>query len=254
MARLENDRSRARRLPQIRPLAGGLAVTRTKFWGPLSALLLLLVSFRAQEPAPPVEDTHRAPDGAIARQTEDSGGETTLVFPDYVDGAGWSVQLALSNVDPDAAAEVRIRVYDQDRRSVADLFESESEVEIPSLGSRVWRSAGEGGIRRGWIEVRAASSAVSGLLTYRDTRSGIEVGVNPVELGQRFALYVEESPAVGSGVAILKRRAASGVELRLRDEEGYDPLEGEFIRWGISAKERGRFRNGSGWTTSTRPS
>ena len=195
-------------------------------------MLLLLVSFRAQEPAPPVENTHRAPDGAIAQQTEDSGGETTLVFPDYVDGAGWSVQLALSNVDLDAAAEVRIRVYDQDRRSVADLFESELEVEIPSLGSRVWRSAGEGGIRRGWIEVRAASSAVSGLLTYRDTRSGIEVGVNPVELGQRFALYVEESPDVGSGVAILKRRAASGVELRLRDEEGYDPLEGEFIRWG----------------------
>ena len=203
-----------------------------KLWGPLSALLLLLVSFRTQEPAPPVEDTNRAPDGAIAQQTEDSGGETTLVFPDYVDGAGWSVQLALSNVDPDAAAEVRIRVYDQGRRSVADLFESELEVEIPALGSRIWRSAGEGGIRRGWIEVRAGSSAVSGLLTYRDTRSGIEVGVNPVELGQRFALFVEETPAVGSGVAILKRRAASGVELRLRDEEGYDPLEGEFIRWG----------------------
>ena len=195
-------------------------------------MLLLLVSSRAQEPAPPIEAVHRSPDGAISQQTGDSGEETTLVFPDYVDGAGWSVQLALSNVDPDAAAEVRIRVYDQGRRSVADLFESELEVEIPALGSRIWRSAGEGGIRRGWIEVRAGSSAVSGLLTYRDARSGIEVGVNPVELGQRFALYVEESPAVGSGVAILKRRAASGVELRLRDEEGYDPLEGEFIRWG----------------------
>ena len=232
MAHVGNERPRARQLPQNRPSAGELPRFRMKLWGPLSALLLLLVSFRTQEPAPPVEDTHRAPDGAIAQQTEESGGETTLVFPYYVDGAGWSVQLALSNVDPDAAAEVRIRVYDQDRKSVADLFEAELEVEIPALGSRIWRSAGEGGIRRGWIEVRAASSAVSGLLTYRDARSGIEVGVNPVELGQRFALYVEESPDVGSGVAILKRRAASGVELRLRDEEGYDPLEGEFIRWG----------------------
>ncbi len=203
-----------------------------KFWGPLSALLLVLISSRAQEPVQPVEDANRSPDGAISQQTEDSGGETTLVFPDYVDGGGWSVQLALSNVDPDAAAEVRIRVYGQDGKSVADLFESESEVEIPSLGSRIWRSAGEGAIRRGWIEVRTGSAAVSGLLTYRDTRSGIEVGVNPVEPGQRFALYVEESPAVGSGVAILKRRAASGVELRVRDEEGYDPLEGEFVRWG----------------------
>ena len=141
------------------------------------------------------------------------------------------MQLALSNVDPDAAAEVRIRVYGQEGRPVADLFESESEVEIASLGSRVWRSTGEGEIRRGWIEVRTGSAAVNGLLTYRDTRSGIEVGVNPVELGKRFALYVEESPTVGAGVAIFKREAASGVELRLRDEEGNDPLEGGSVRW-----------------------
>ena len=203
-----------------------------KFWGPLSALLLVLVSPRAQEPAPPIEDTNRSPDGAISQQSEDSGGEATLVFPDYVDGSGWSVQLALSNVDPDAAAQVQIEVYGQTGRAVADLFVAESAAEIPPLGSRVWRSAGEGEIRRGWIEVRTGSEAVSGLLTYRDARSGIEVGVNPVELGQQFALSVEESPAVGSGVAIFKPEGASGVQLRLRDEEGYDPLEGEFVRWG----------------------
>ena len=154
------------------------------------------------------------------------------MFPDYVDGGGWSVQLALSNVDPDVMAETRIGVYDQMGHAVTDLFESESAAEIPPLGSRVWRSAGEGEIRRGWIEVRTDSAAVSGLLTYWDARSGIEVGVNPVELGQQFTLYVEESPTVGSGVAIFKRRAASGVELRLRDEQGYDPLEGGFVRWG----------------------
>ncbi len=232
MARVGKQRSSTRLHLQVRPSAGGLPRFRMKFWGPLSALLLVLVSSRAQEPARPVEDANRSPDGAISQQTGNSGEENTLVFPDYVDGSGWSVQLALSNVDPDATVEVQIEVYDQGGRAIFDLFESESEVEIPSLGSRVWRSAGEGAIRRGWIEVRTNSAAVSGLLTYRDAGSGIEVGVNPAELGQQFALYVEESPTVGSGVAVFKRRTASGVELRLRDEEGYDPLEGEFVRWG----------------------
>ena len=37
--------------------------------------------------------------------------EKILYFPDYVDGGGWSVQLVLSNVDPEAAAEVQVDVY-----------------------------------------------------------------------------------------------------------------------------------------------
>ena len=232
MAPSRNEQSHPRLFRQFRLSREGSPISRMQFWGPLSALLLLLPLSWAREPAKPMETPRRSPDGAIAQQTEDAGQETTLVFPDYVDGGGWSVQLALSNVDPDAAAQVQFEVYDQTGRSVADLFDAESAAEIPPMGSRVWRSAGESEIRRGWIEVRTGPAAVSGLLTYRDTRSGIEVGVNPVELGQQFVLYVEESPAVGSGVAIYKREKAAGVRLRIRDEEGYDPLGGEFVRWG----------------------
>ena len=36
---------------------------------------------------------------AIRTQSEEPQ-EMSLVFPDYVDGGGWSVQLVLSNVDP----------------------------------------------------------------------------------------------------------------------------------------------------------
>ena len=156
---------------------------------------------------------------------------TTLYFPDYVDGGVWSVQLVLSNIDADTAAEVRVAVYDQDGGPILDLFDSESEFEIPFLGSRVLRSAGAEAIRRGWIEVQADSATVSGLLTYRHAQTGIEVSVEPVELGHEFALFVEESGTIGAGLALLKLDAASRIELRLRDEEGNDPLEGVFLPW-----------------------
>ena len=55
--------------------------------------------------------------------------------------------------------------------------------------------------------------------------------MKPVELGNQFALFVEESPAIGAGVAIFKPDASPNVELRIRDEEGNDPLNGVFIPW-----------------------
>ena len=155
---------------------------------------------------------------------------TTLYFPDYVDGGGWSVQLVLSNIDADTATEVRVAAYDQDGGPILDLFDSELTVEIPSLGSRVLRSAGAEAIRRGWIEVQADSATVKGLLTYRHAETGVEVGVEPVELGNHFVLFVEESSEIGTGLAIFKPDSSPRVEFQLRDEEGSNPLDGEFIR------------------------
>ena len=76
---------------------------------------------------------------------------------------------------------------------------------------------------------------MSGLLTYRHVQSGIEVGVKPVELGPKFALFVEESPTVGAGVAVFKPEDSPRLELRIRDEEGNDPLEGEAVPGVISS-------------------
>ena len=185
-----------------------------------------------QTGGPPVaENVLRPEDNTISRHEQEPP-ETPLVFPDYVDGGGWSVQLVLSNIDPDAAAEVRVEVYDPDGEAVRDLFDSDARLEIPPLGSRVLRSAGSGAIRRGWIQVETGAGAVSGLLTYRHAESGIEVGVDAVDLGSRFALFVEESPAVGAGVAVFKPDAATRLELRIRGEEGNDPLAGGFVPWG----------------------
>ena len=200
---------------------------------PLSASFfawwLLFVLSPTQTGGPPSENVRRSAEDSITRQTQDPA-ETTLYFPDYVDGGGWSVQLVLSNVDP-AAAEVRAEVYDPEGQPVLDLFDSELTLEVPALGSRVLRSSGTGAIRRGWIQVRAGTDSVSGLLTYRHAQSGIEVGVKPVELGPEFALFVEESTTVGAGVAVFKPDSAPRLELRIRDEEGNDPLEGGFVPW-----------------------
>ena len=157
---------------------------------------------------------------------------TILHFPDYLDGGGWSVQLALSNAAPDAPADVRVEVYDPDAQPVLDLFDSGMALGIPPLSSLVLKSAGSGAVRQGWIQVVTESAAVRGLLTYRHARSGIEVGVEPVRLGTEFALFVEESTSVGTGFAVFKPDAASRLELRIRDQEGSDPLNGGFVSWG----------------------
>ncbi len=185
---------------------------------------------------PPLADGHPSEqdhptDDSISRQGREQE-ETVLYFPDYVDGGGWSVQLVLSNVDSAVAAEVRVEVYDPDGQPVLNLFDSDLTLELPVLGTRVLRSAGSGAIRRGWIRIDADAGTVSGLLTYRHVQSGIEVVVEPAQLGKEFALFVEESETVGAGLALFKPDAESRIELRLRDEEGNDPLNGLFVLWG----------------------
>ena len=199
------------------------------YWGPVAALLWFLVASGAPESPQSLESPRPLSDNLIQFQTKDPEGEATLYFPDYVDGGGWSVQLALSNVARRAGAAIVVTAYDQDGQPVPELFGSETAFEIPPLGSRVLSSAGTGPVRRGWIEVRTDPPAVSGLLTYRNSESGVEVGVAPVEPGDRFALYVEETSKVGSGLAVFKPDPDSRIELRVRGESGRDPLEGAVI-------------------------
>ena len=157
--------------------------------------------------------------------------EKTLYFPDYVDGDGWSVQLVLINTSATATASVTVDVYGQSGQAVRDLFHSESSFEVPSQGNRILKSDGTGNLRRGWIEVHADTATVSGLLTYRYIQTGIEVGVEAVELGSHFALFVEESSDIGTGLAVFKPETSPKLELRIRDEAGDDPLDGTFVTW-----------------------
>ena len=202
-----------------------------KLWVPLFVLFLLPALYSVERTAERMEDVRPPDEDSIRSQTEEPA-ETILCFPGYVDGGGWSVQLALSNVDADTGAEVVVEVYDEDGGPILDLFDSGLIFEIPALGSRVLRSSGTGEIRRGWIQVRASTASVSGLLTYKQWTTGIEVSVEPAELGDRFALFVEESGDVGAGVAVFKPEASPSIQLRVRDEAGSDPLEEAFVSRG----------------------
>ena len=157
---------------------------------------------------------------------------TTLYFPDYVDGGGWSVQLAISHIGTTEDAAALVTAYDRDGQSIPGFFDFDDPFEIPPLGTRVFRSAGAGEARRGWIEVKTDTASVSGLLTYRNTGTGLEVSVEPVELENHFALFVEESSGIGTGLAIFKPDPASTIEFRIRDEDGIDPLGVGFARVG----------------------
>ena len=157
---------------------------------------------------------------------------TTLYFPDYVDGGGWSVQLAVSNIDTASAVTVVVTAYDQEGQPIRGFFDSAATFEIPALGNRVLRSTGVGETRRGWIEVGTDAASVNGLLTYRNAATGLEVSVEPVELGSHFALFVEESSGIGTGLAIFNPDPSSGIEFQIYDEDGINPLGEGFARVG----------------------
>lgn len=93
-----------------------------KFWGSLIACLILSAGIAAPRPAPSVETAGAVADESIQLQTQTGG--TVLYFPDYVDGGGWSVQLALGNLDPNRNARVEVEVYDQQGQPVRGLFDS----------------------------------------------------------------------------------------------------------------------------------
>ena len=195
-----------------------------EFWGPLALCLLMPAWSVAERPARPMQNAAADSGESIPIQTQQSPG-TVLYFPDYVEGGGWSVQLVLGNLDPARSADpVEVEVSDQEGRAVTGFFDSRSPVEIPALGSRVLRSTGGAEIRRGWIRVRSPIASVRGLLTYRHVQSGIEVGVEPVALGDHFALFVEETTDIGTGVAIFKPEASPEIEFQIRDEAGLDPM------------------------------
>ena len=158
----------------------------------------------------------------------------TLYFPDYADGGGWSVQLAVSHIGTTEDAAILVTAYDREGQSIPGFFDFDDPFEIPPLGTRVLKSAGghadpEREFRRGWIEVKTDTASVSGLLTYRNIGTGLEVSVEPVELGNHFALFVEESSGIGTGLAIFKPDPASTIEFRIRDEDGIDPLGEGFV-------------------------
>ena len=55
--------------------------------------------------------------------------------------------------------------------------------------------------------------------------------MEPVQPRDHFALFVEESSEIGTGVALFKPEAIGDIEFEIHDQEGNNPV-GEVLRWG----------------------
>lgn len=105
------------------------------------------------------------------------------------------------------------------------------------------RSTGADAIRRGWIEVKSETASVRGLLTYRDAGTGVEVGIEPGRLRDHFALFVEESSGIGTGLAIFKPEASAELALimyaQMQEAFGWDACRQVFATYrALSDEER----------------
>lgn len=178
------------------------------------------------EGAPEIEDVLK-----YARAPGNHG----FYFSDFVVGGGWSVQLVVQNTDPESTATVGVIPLSNDGPPFQGLFESEHpyglvRLEIPPLGTHIINSLETQEVHRGAIWVwptRSETEDVHGVLTYRHEETGVEVGVAPVPLGTHFALYVEETDDIGTGLATFLLDQEDDLELLLRDVEGQDLPDGE---------------------------
>ena len=105
-----------------------------KLWVPLFVFIAVVRLLFGAKTRRAAGDRSAPFEDSIAHQTQVPA-ETTLYFPDYVDGGGWLVQLVLSNVDPAATTEVRAEVYDPEGQPVLDLFDSDMTLEVPLWGA-----------------------------------------------------------------------------------------------------------------------
>ena len=132
-------------------------------------------------------------------------------FPDFVNGDGWSVQLAVTNMYPRRTVQGRVVVLVPGPvPSEPDTFPLFGEdplfFNIPARGTRVFKTDGSGDLARGVIHVSGGPdfNPLAATLIYQHQVTGLEVSVSPSEYNDEYRLLVEESDSIGTGLAIGK--------------------------------------------------
>lgn len=92
------------------------------FWSAFAGCLLLTAESVAQGPAQTVESADSTFGESIQQQIQASQG-TILYFPNYVDGGGWSVQLALSILARSVVAAIVVTANDPESRLTASRLD-----------------------------------------------------------------------------------------------------------------------------------
>ena len=168
--------------------------------------------------------------------------QDALFFADFVDGAGWSVQVAVSNNSLTRSLTGLIVFAGSEPRRPEDPptdWDSLPRFTLPPGGTRIYTTAGTGPIVRGGVLVgqlsgfdpfRSETRMMSAVLTYRHSASGLEVTVLPLTADDlmspvfdeepAYAIFVEESQTVSVGLAVWKLTTTTEMCMQLVDLDG----------------------------------
>ncbi len=160
-----------------------------------------------------------APDVLFATHTTNP----YFYFPHYADGDGWSMQIAISNLSPSRAVG-KLSVYDK-KGQTQELplnggAASQIDLDMAPYSTKVFRSLGSSNpIKTGFIHVELDQPEISGIAIFQNT-NGSEASVLPARLGRRYALLVERSASLQTGIAFVRHTPAQPVTLKLYDLAG----------------------------------
>jgi hypothetical protein len=146
-----------------------------------------------------------------------------LYFPHYADGGGWSMRLAISNLSSRRAVGT-LAIFDQSGRPQELPFDGGAtnriDLDLAPLSTAVFQSTGTSDpMRTGYIRVDLDQPEISGVAIFQNVNR-TEASVLPAQHGRRFALLVERTPVMQTGVAFARHTITQPIRLTLLDLAG----------------------------------
>lgn len=160
-----------------------------------------------------------------------------ISFPHCGDGGGLSMQIAVNNLS-DQTASGRLMVFDQQGKPQPLPFaglgeESEIELSIAPKATRVLTTLGTSTpFKLGFIRIELDQPEVSGVAIFKYA-SGPEASVLPAAPGRRFALFVERSEDLNTGIAFARLSPNQPLALSLYGLDGTLLESREYTMFGI---------------------
>jgi hypothetical protein len=170
----------------------------------------------------------------------------TFYFPHYADFGGEpgvSMLFAINNLSSGQASG-KLVVYANDGQLQNLNFEgiglrSELDLSIEPNSTAVFSTIGDPVLlKTGYISVELDQPDVSGVAIFRYA-AGPEASVLPAEPGRRFALYVEKSAALSTGIAFARLTPEQPLTLRLYELDG--SLREEVTDYTMSGPQEAKF-------------
>lgn len=139
----------------------------------------------------------------------------TIYIPQSVDGAGFSMLFSVSNPGP-LTATGTLTIFDQNGAPQPLPFStgvaSQLSITLAANSTKVFTTDGSSNPARvGFAAIQFDQDAVTGLAIFRG--AGFEASVLPTSPARKFAMFVERSSTLDTGLSVVK--LASGVEITL---------------------------------------